>query len=619
MNPAHLTTARKKQVMISLEKLEQSFARGNITKATYIQRKDDLQRLLNESRTLPNSNLATNPGGFFSRNVVNLSPAPVGFLNRFGLKKGQKALNNQVAPTPKISQNIANQMVNQGWNRANNTDIRKALLESTNRETWIDLDIQSALNNQETSYQTSVENAGLSGGLGLTVSNLPSYDRISKETTGTYQAEAIVHGFINRINQINFASPNVLELIEQEARSAAINLYYAQINPEDIQSVLVNAIVGTSSEMLNNYDAMEAVNKGAQVMNQAKNSPSSTLFNSFYNTFGPNNQAMNPSMNDPLKAIDLPTLYAMGQEATGNDANLIAAEISTRQDAMAAFQRSSKSSRIQNNATGRGYNTEQAIKNRMATNQSFSTSMEAMKAQKANLDIVVSDILTIDGKTIFDEVTGQFSAFTTEQELSMAIQGLNYAMKADYWDASDIQRMTNLYNALVTQLNAMAPGSATALPSASSMSTQTPNGQYSQSQQLSQQSQQSQQMSQQSQQSSQNLNQFSPEPPMPNPYSLMSNNDLKNQYGMMTQNLASDPEQENNPTFMSELSMAENEMSARGFLNNNGMQGAPRTLGILSGTLRGATTSTSTSSAHGAMRAHVANLQKDPRDFGLYD
>ena len=106
---------------------------------------------------------------------------------------------------------------------------------------------------------------------------------------------------------------------------------------------------------------------------------------------------------------------------------------------------------------------------------------------------------------------------------------------------------------------------------------------------------------------------------MPNPYSFMENNDLIITYGDMTEELAFDPEQENNPTFMSELSMAENEMEARGFLNNNGMQGAPRTLGILSGTLRGATTSTSTSSAHGAMRAHVANLQKDPRDFGLYD
>jgi hypothetical protein len=67
-----------------------------------------------------------------------------------------------------------------------------------------------------------------------------------------------------------------------------------------------------------------------------------------------------------------------------------------------------------------------------------------------------------------------------------------------------------------------------------------------------------------------------------------------------------------------DLSNIQAEMVSRGLLNN-GLQGAPRTLGILSGTLRGATTSTSTSSAHGAMRAHVANLQKDPRDFGLYD
>ena len=105
---------------------------------------------------------------------------------------------------------------------------------------------------------------------------------------------------------------------------------------------------------------------------------------------------------------------------------------------------------------------------------------------------------------------------------------------------------------------------------------------------------------------------------MPNPYLNYTNNDLKNLYGSMTQELASDPTMENDSMFMNELAKAENEMAARGFLNTNGMQGAPRTLGILSGTLRGATTSTSSSSAHGAMRAHVANMNNDPRE-GLYE
>ena len=79
---------------------------------------------------------------------------------------------------------------------------------------------------------------------------------------------------------------------------------------------------------------MEAVNNGADVMNQAKTGSESTLFNSFYNTFGPNQFVMNPSMSDPLKAIDLPTLYAMAEEAVGQEANKIQAEIVSRQDAM---------------------------------------------------------------------------------------------------------------------------------------------------------------------------------------------------------------------------------------------------------------------------------------------
>ena len=90
------------------------------------------------------------------------------------------------------------------------------------------------------------------------------------------------------------------------------------------------------SKLLNNYEAMEAVNNGADVMNQAKTGSESTLFNSFYNTFGPNQFVMNPSMSDPLKAIDLPTLYAMAEEAVGQEANKIQAEIVSRQDAMQA-------------------------------------------------------------------------------------------------------------------------------------------------------------------------------------------------------------------------------------------------------------------------------------------
>ena len=655
MRAAHLTKNRQAQIHRSLQLLEQSYSAGNITSATYIQRKDDLSRLLNQSRTLNQSPLAKNPASWFSRNVVNHSSAPVGFLEAMGLKKpkqssqtypqskgqfwqpsdflntnglktGQKAHNGQTAPAPAITSSMANQMVNQGWNRASNAEIRKSLLEASNRETWNDIDIQSVLNNQESSYQTSVESAGTAGGLGLTVTNLPSYDRFSKETVGTYQAEAIVHAFIQAVSNLDFSRPNIMELIENESRSAAIRLYHAQILTEDIQPILVNAIVGTSSEILNSFEALEAVNNGADVMNQVKTGPESRLFNSFYNTFENDNMSMNPSMTDPFKAIDLPTLYAMAEEAIGNEANQIQAEIVSRQDAMKATRRSSKTSKMKNNATGRGYNNAQAIKNRIATNKAFETSTAALQAQKADLFNVIDDILTIDGKLILDITTGQFNAFVTEMELKNAIMGINYALAAEYWSSIERQTLNDLYDALIAQLEALS--GVTAAPSlapasATSMSTNNA-GQYSQSQQLSQQSQQSQQLSQQSQQSqqlsqqsqqsSQNLNQFSQEPPMPNHFQWMENAELKQTYGNLTQELASDPEMENDSMFMSELEKAENEMSARGFLNNNGMQGAPRKLGILSGGLGGATTSTSSSSAHGPMRAHVARMnQADPR------
>ena len=149
----------------------------------------------------------------------------------------------------------------------------------------------------------------------------------------------------------------------------------------------------------------------------------------------------------------------------------------------------------------------------------------------------------------------------------------------------------------------------------------------------------------------QNLNQtinqaMQQEPTMPNPYSFMSDSELKEIYGFMTQDLASDPNLENDGQFMMELEFAEDEMSARGFLNSNGMQGAPSFFGLgltnqqsaiidqvsgqlikasemhrgqaerlrNLGTLSGSSTSTSSTSAHGDMRMHVARMyQADPR------
>lgn len=97
---------------------------------------------------------------------------------------------------------------------------------------------------------------------------------------------------------------------------------------------------------------------------------------------------------------------------------------------------------------------------------------------------------------------------------------------------------------------------------------------------------------------------------MPNPYSFMANFELEDVYGIMTQDLASDPTLENDSMFMQELQFAEDEMVARGLLNSGGIQGAPRSLGFLSGS----STSTSSTSAHGDMRMHVARMnQADPR------
>ena len=90
----------------------------------------------------------------------------------------------------------------------------------------------------------------------------------------------------------------------------------------------------------------------------------------------------------------------------------------------------------------------------------------------------------------------------------------------------------------------------------------------------------------------------------------MADFELQEAYGMLTQDLASMPELEMDEFFMQDLKFAEEEMVARGLLNSAGMQGAPRSLGFLSGS----STSTSTTSAHGDMRMHVARMnQADPR------
>ena len=75
---------------------------------------------------------------------------------------------------------MANQMVNQGFNRASNKDIRKALLEASSLRTW-NLDIQSVLNNQEHIIQ-NLRTMQVWAVDWVLLSRTFSYDRFSKDT-----------------------------------------------------------------------------------------------------------------------------------------------------------------------------------------------------------------------------------------------------------------------------------------------------------------------------------------------------------------------------------------------------------------------------------------------------
>ena len=75
-------------------------------------------------------------------------------------------------------------------------------------------------------------------------------------------------------------------------------------------------------------------------------------------------------MSDPLKAIDLPTLYAMAEEAISQKQTRFKQNVS-RQDAMQKRRARRPKQQNQSNATGRRYNNVQAIKNRIATNKAL--------------------------------------------------------------------------------------------------------------------------------------------------------------------------------------------------------------------------------------------------------
>ena len=247
--------------------------------------------------------------------------------------------------------------------------------------------------------------------MGVALTNLP-YDRFSKHN-GNSPSRSVVFSFLQRVEALDFSKPNVLETIEGEALCR--NQFVLRTSPNGRHSGhFCECNHRSCFKLLNNYEAMEAVNNGADVMNQAKTGSESTVQLILQHL------RAKPIRDDfhvrPLM-IDLPTLYAMAEEAVGQEATRFRQKLFPPR--RTSNSRSSKTSRNQSNATGR---TTTPNQEQNGNQQSIQTSTAALQAQKADLMNVIDDILTIDGKLILDVQTGQFNAFVTETELKNAIR-----------------------------------------------------------------------------------------------------------------------------------------------------------------------------------------------------
>ena len=78
--PQRLVAANAAKARDALAMIEKKYANGRMTRGQYLSQREQLHRLL-QLPVSPRTAIADNAKGFFMRNLIDNSPAPVGYFD----------------------------------------------------------------------------------------------------------------------------------------------------------------------------------------------------------------------------------------------------------------------------------------------------------------------------------------------------------------------------------------------------------------------------------------------------------------------------------------------------------------------------------------------------------
>ena len=442
-----MVAANHSRAREAMAKVEKAYAEGKLTRGQYLSQREQLHRML-QLPVMPKSRISQNAKGFFMKNLIDNSPAPVGYFNQnydgrptrkyhtFWNTSGGanqeniRAPTRRMAPINNVRASLLEMQKEEYWNWEGdlNNVLRKNMMSNnglTNQSEVNQMNTNSHLSHyQDTQLQVNKQ----LGRLGVTKIDENNYPQVMQLINNQQEVQVALQNLLDSIERAVIKQINA-GWNEQQAKASVISLARqagAKLNaqgydPEAARSIIARLVSGEITELGAIYAVAGDLKEAANIINGIGNNANGTmtansgLFNNnmpLPSTAPPTSNAISAPVlskasnaSIPYASLDLPTLKQMYENAQNNaEAARIKQAINYRSEAMNAIKRGNSVNTI---VAPSMQQSGAAAQRAVANNPALQYSRRATARQSPDVMLVVKDIMTIDGNLIFDYTAGQ--------------------------------------------------------------------------------------------------------------------------------------------------------------------------------------------------------------------
>tara|TARA_B100001094_G_scaffold327027_1_gene384322 strand:+ start:46 stop:2091 length:2046 start_codon:yes stop_codon:yes gene_type:complete len=400
--PQRLVAANAAKARDALAMIEKKYANGRMTRGQYLSQREQLHRLL-QLPVSPRTAIADNAKGFFMRNLIDNSPAPVGYFDNeyngrqkrkyhsFWNTSGEnthniKAPNRRMAPINQVRSSLLEMQKEEYWNWEGdlNNVLRKNMMANNNASNQTE--VAQLNNNLQMSHFQNTQNLVNQqlGRLGVTKVDENTYPQIMQminlqpEVQSALQIllDSIETAVVRQVN-VGWSQQEATNNIIIIAKEAGAKLNEFGYDPKAAETIIARLVKGEISELGAIYAVAGDIKEAANIISSIGANTNGTinqnsgLFNNAY--------ATNPSTAPPSNAVS----------------NIQMPSNPTPPSQQQGLRPRNAPSSLQQN-----------IRNPVIIQNQLEYTRRATARQAPDVMIVVKDIMTIDANLIFDYTAG---------------------------------------------------------------------------------------------------------------------------------------------------------------------------------------------------------------------